>query len=147
VRLAPIPVSHSAHPHSDRCALCESLRLTDPPTELYEFAGSCWANVPKLAIAEAGYPTDDIEWVSINLAEVSAAAHAGSSVLSPLLPANLPSRLWTFGCRCECRSGRYGLTHTSRRREPTSIPTSSRSTRKVPCPRSSLATRRGPTRR
>jgi hypothetical protein len=80
----------------NRCPLCW---LTHPLLELYEFAGSCWANVPKLAIAEAGYPTDDIEWVSINLAEVRAAAHVGSSVLSPLLPANLSSRLWTFGCR------------------------------------------------
>ncbi|GFZ44094.1 hypothetical protein JCM24511_01815 [Saitozyma sp. JCM 24511] len=42
---------------------------SDSKPKLYEFAGSCWANVPKLAIAEAGYPTDDIEWVSINLAE------------------------------------------------------------------------------
>jgi hypothetical protein len=42
-----------------------------PSLELYEFVGSCWANVPKLAITEAGFPEGAIEWVSINLAEVS----------------------------------------------------------------------------
>jgi hypothetical protein len=39
--------------------------------ELYEFAGSCWANVPKLAIAETGFKEGDVEFVSVVLAEVS----------------------------------------------------------------------------
>ncbi|CAD6587739.1 MAG: hypothetical protein TREMPRED_004834 [Tremellales sp. Tagirdzhanova-0007] len=37
--------------------------------QLYEFSGSCWSNVPKLAISETGYKSGDIEWISINLAE------------------------------------------------------------------------------
>jgi len=46
--------------------------------ELYEFVGSCWANVPKIALAETGWKKDDLEWVSINLAEVrSVLAHSG----------------------------------------------------------------------
>lgn len=37
--------------------------------KLYEFGLSCWANVPKLAISEAGFKEGDIDWISINLAE------------------------------------------------------------------------------
>lgn len=40
-------------------------------SEIYEFAESCWANVPKIALAETGFNKDDVEWVSIVLAEVS----------------------------------------------------------------------------
>jgi hypothetical protein len=39
--------------------------------ELYEFAGSCWSNVPKIAISEAGFKKEEIEIVDINLVEVS----------------------------------------------------------------------------
>lgn len=38
--------------------------------ELYEFSESCWANVPKIAISETGIKKDDIEFISIVLAEV-----------------------------------------------------------------------------
>lgn len=36
---------------------------------LYEFSGSCWAQVPKLAIEELGLQ-DQVEYKSVNLAEV-----------------------------------------------------------------------------
>jgi hypothetical protein len=45
-------------------------RETDDHVEIYEFAGSCWAQVPKIAASEAGFKEGQIEWVSINLAEV-----------------------------------------------------------------------------
>ena len=41
-----------------------------PSIEIYEFGESCWANVPKIAIAETGIPKEDVEWVSVVLAEV-----------------------------------------------------------------------------
>lgn len=50
-----------------------------PHVELYEFVGSCWANVPKIAISETGWKDGEIEWVSINLAEVC-------DLRGPLLP-------------------------------------------------------------
>jgi len=37
--------------------------------QLYEFVGSCWANVPKIAISEAGFKDGDFELKSVNLAE------------------------------------------------------------------------------
>ncbi|KAL7421738.1 hypothetical protein Q5752_003509 [Cryptotrichosporon argae] len=37
--------------------------------KLYEFAGSCWANAPKLALAEAGFKDGAVELVTVNLAE------------------------------------------------------------------------------
>jgi len=40
-----------------------------PQITLYEFSESCWANVPKITIAEAGFKKGDIELVSINLGE------------------------------------------------------------------------------
>ena len=53
------------------CELELEWGATDPLIELYEFAGSCWANVPKIAISETGIKKDDIEFISIVLAEVS----------------------------------------------------------------------------
>ncbi|ORY32567.1 hypothetical protein BCR39DRAFT_586902 [Naematelia encephala] len=43
--------------------------MTDSKPKFYEFEGSCWANVPKLAISEAGFKDGDIEWININLGE------------------------------------------------------------------------------
>lgn len=41
------------------------------PTELYEFEGSVWSNVPKLALEEGGLKKDkDVKWISVNLPEV-----------------------------------------------------------------------------
>lgn len=48
-------------------------------SELYEFAESCWANVPKLAAEETGYKDGDIEWVGIVLAEVSSTPSLGDA--------------------------------------------------------------------
>jgi hypothetical protein len=44
------------------------------PVVLYEFADSCWANVPKIALSETGYKSGDVEFKSINLAEVGLAS-------------------------------------------------------------------------
>ncbi|KAK4687342.1 hypothetical protein P7C73_g2777, partial [Tremellales sp. Uapishka_1] len=41
----------------------------DQKPVLYEFVGSTWANVPKIAIEEAGFKEGDFEYKSINLAE------------------------------------------------------------------------------
>ena len=60
--------SHSAHVDVEH--------PPDPDPELYEFVGSCWSNAPKLAIPETGYKDGDIEFISINLAEVSALSSA-----------------------------------------------------------------------
>lgn len=43
--------------------------MTSSTPKLYEFVGSCWANVPKIALSETGYKKGDVEFVSINLAE------------------------------------------------------------------------------
>ncbi|WVR07180.1 hypothetical protein IAU60_004221 [Kwoniella sp. DSM 27419] len=44
--------------------------MSDNKLKLYEFVGSCWANAPKIAASELGFKKDqDVEWVSINLAE------------------------------------------------------------------------------
>ncbi|KAK8864266.1 hypothetical protein IAR55_001512 [Kwoniella newhampshirensis] len=44
--------------------------MSDQKIKLYEFAGSCWANAPKIALEELGFTKDkDVEWISVNLAE------------------------------------------------------------------------------
>jgi len=43
--------------------------MSDGRMKIYEFGESCWANVPKIAIAETDTPADQVEWVSIVLAE------------------------------------------------------------------------------
>ena len=44
------------------------LKLT--PTEFYEFEASVWVNAPKIAFTESGYKDGEVEWHSVNLAEV-----------------------------------------------------------------------------
>jgi len=44
--------------------------MSSSKPQLYEFVGSCWANVPKLALSEAGYNKDDVEFIAINLVEL-----------------------------------------------------------------------------
>jgi len=43
--------------------------MSDGKMKIYEFGESCWANVPKIAIAETDTPAEQVEWVSIVLAE------------------------------------------------------------------------------
>ena len=63
--IVPFPhIDPSPSPHST-----PSLRSRPLTTVLYEFAGSVWANAPKIAITEVGLQPSDVEFRSVNLPE------------------------------------------------------------------------------